>query len=138
MKRYREATSAEDARARFVVVEDDGSVRELSEAECEFLARPFEPSDGGRPYVKSRYGSRTPDNRLGGFLERNDLPRRRYGIAFGAFLIVLAIMILALMEPSSRIGSIIAAVVLGALGVDQLISSLRGSASLLERVGPLP
>lgn len=70
MTKGREAASAEDARARFVYVDDDGTVRELTPAECRYLATPFEPSDSGRPYIKERFGARTPDKRLGGFLER--------------------------------------------------------------------
>ena len=72
-QKYAEARDAEDARRRYVWVEDDGSVRELTPEECAFLSRPFYPADGGRPYVKSRLGDRTPDGRLRGFLERSQL-----------------------------------------------------------------
>ena len=75
-KAYREATSAADARSRFVWVDNKGAVRELTETECEYLATPFRPFDGGRPYVKPDYNSRTPDNRLQGFLERRHVPRK--------------------------------------------------------------
>ena len=74
--KYREATSQDDARAKFVYVEDDGSARELTVDECVFLSTEFEAFDGGRPYVKSSYRARTPDGRLRGFLERRKLPRR--------------------------------------------------------------
>jgi hypothetical protein len=76
LKKYREATSPADAQSRFVWVDNDGSIRELTPSECEFLATPFRAFDGGRPYVKSSYDARTPDNRLQGFLERKEIPRR--------------------------------------------------------------
>ena len=60
--------------ARYVWVEDDGSARELTRDEAEYIGTEFVPSDGGRPYIKSRYGSRTPDGRLSGFLARSALP----------------------------------------------------------------
>ena len=72
---FQEARDPEDARERFVWVDDDGSVRELSVEECAFLATPFEGFDGGRPYVKQRYRSLTPDKRMRGFLELRQLPR---------------------------------------------------------------
>lgn len=75
-KQYREARSAAEARERFVWIDDAGTARELSPEECEYLARPFDPTDGGRPYVKERYDTRTPDNRLLGYLERRNLPWR--------------------------------------------------------------
>lgn len=73
--RLQAARDAADARARFVWVDDDGSARELTADECRYLATPFEGADGGRPYIKSRYKARTPDGRLGGYLERRMLPR---------------------------------------------------------------
>ena len=74
--KYKEATTQDDAHAKFVYVEDDGSARELTVDECIFLSTEFEAFDSGRPYVKSRYRARTPDGRLCGFLERRKLPRR--------------------------------------------------------------
>lgn len=60
--------------ARYVWVDDDGSARELTRDEAEYLGTKFLPGDGARPYVKSRYDARTPDGRLSGFLERSALP----------------------------------------------------------------
>lgn len=60
----------------FIYVEDDGSARELSEEEKEYLNTRFEPTDGGRPYIKHRYESRAPDRRLSGYLPRRQLPKR--------------------------------------------------------------
>jgi len=71
-----EARDPDDARARFVYIEDDGSARELTPHECAYLAMPFDPPDGNRPYIKERYRSLTPDRRMRGFLERKRLPGR--------------------------------------------------------------
>ena len=71
---FSEAKDVADALARFVYVEDDGSAHELTPGDAEYLATPFHPNDGNRPYVKWRYRSRTPDGRLRGFLERRKLP----------------------------------------------------------------
>lgn len=60
----------------YVYVEDDGSARELDEKERQYLRTPFNPTDGARPYVKSRYGERTPDGKLHGYLHRSQLPWR--------------------------------------------------------------
>jgi len=65
-----------DGRFPYVYVNDDGSARELTAEEQQYLRTEFHPADGGRPYVKSRYGSRTPDGRLSGFLPRRRLPSR--------------------------------------------------------------
>jgi hypothetical protein len=61
--------------ADFVFIEDDGTVRELTQQERKFLGTAFHPADSGRPYIKSRYGSRTPDGRISGFLPRGLRPR---------------------------------------------------------------
>src|SRR4029077_10971884 len=42
-----------------VYVNEDGSVRELTEAEKKYVDAEFSPLDGARPYVKSRYTDRT-------------------------------------------------------------------------------
>jgi hypothetical protein len=68
------ASSTAEARDRFVFVEEDGSIRELTLEEAEHLATPFHPADGGRPYIKSRYKSRTPSGSVSGFLARQDVP----------------------------------------------------------------
>ncbi|NUO61945.1 MAG: hypothetical protein HOQ11_07000 [Gemmatimonadaceae bacterium] len=92
--KYSAARDAEDARRRYVWVEDDGDVRELTPEECEYLATPFEFPDSGRPYIKERLGSRTPDGRLRGFLERSELRRGqilRWGLVLLALLMVALI-----------------------------------------------
>src|SRR4051812_1316438 len=58
----------------YVYVEDDGSTRELDDEERDYLATPFHPNDGARPYVKRRYKALTPDGRIGGFLPRGEVP----------------------------------------------------------------
>ena len=81
------ARDPDDARERFVWVDDDGGARELTPDECRYLATPFDGFDGARPYIKERYRSLTPDRRMRGFLERHHLPRelrhrvRRGGVA---------------------------------------------------------
>lgn len=60
----------------YVYVEDDGTVRELYEDEIEYLEEEFHPTDGARPYVKSRYSSLAPDNKMSGFIYRNRVPKK--------------------------------------------------------------
>ncbi|MBV8977821.1 MAG: hypothetical protein JO261_07400 [Alphaproteobacteria bacterium] len=60
----------------FVSVEDDGSVRELTQEEKDYLNTHFLPGDGNRPYIKDRYNQRTPDGKIGGFFLRRRVPRR--------------------------------------------------------------
>ncbi len=59
---------------RYVHVEVDGSVRELSKDEQGYLLENFDPSDSARPYIKQNYWQRTPDNKIHGFLERSRVP----------------------------------------------------------------
>jgi hypothetical protein len=70
----RVAQTPDEARSTFVFVAEDGSVREVTAAEADFLATAFDAADGARPYVKRHYDSRTPDGRLLGFLSRAELP----------------------------------------------------------------
>jgi hypothetical protein len=61
---------------RYVYVNRDGSARELTSDEQEYLNEEFSGGDGARPYLKFRYESLTPDGRISGFLERRQLPAR--------------------------------------------------------------
>jgi hypothetical protein len=70
----RVAQTPAEARSNFVMIADDGSARALTPDEAQYLATPFDAGDGGRPYVKLHYDSRTPDGRLLGFLRRSELP----------------------------------------------------------------
>lgn len=58
----------------YVSVELDGSVRELYEDEKEYLNTKFDPGDGARPYIKSRYSDLTPDGKIQGFMRRRRVP----------------------------------------------------------------
>ena len=70
---FRIADTADKAAQDYVFVEEDGSSRELTPDEAEYLATAFHPADGGRPYVKNSYKSRTPGGSIAGFLRRADL-----------------------------------------------------------------
>jgi hypothetical protein len=59
----------------FVYVEDSGAYRELSIEDKQYLEEKFDPTDSNRPYVKSRYNSKTPDGKMSGFLRRTKLPK---------------------------------------------------------------
>jgi len=61
---------------RYIYVNPDGSARELTADEQEYLSTEFSGGDGARPYIKFRYESLTPDGRIIGFLERRQLPAR--------------------------------------------------------------
>ena len=58
--------------------------------------------------------------------------------ALGIVLVVIAIVVLVWASASTLLGSIVAAVVLAALGIDACVSAWRARPSLLERIGPLP
>ncbi|CAN5712806.1 hypothetical protein BH23GEM8_BH23GEM8_01580 [soil metagenome] len=60
---------------------------------------------------------------------------------FGVFLLVLAILTILTIVTSSgatRSGALLVAFVLGALGLDAVISAARDRRSLVSRIGPLP
>ena len=59
----------------YVYVNDDGIVRELFSDEIEYLKEEFHPSDGGRPYIKYRYKSLTPNKSISGFIKRKRVPK---------------------------------------------------------------
>lgn len=58
----------------YVYVENNGLVRELDEAEIEYLKEEFHPNDGNRPYIKYNYSDKTPVGDLNGFIARRRLP----------------------------------------------------------------
>lgn len=60
----------------FLYVNQDGSVRELSRDEREYLAQDFSPGDGGRPYIKMFFESRDGWGSISGFLPRKAVPRQ--------------------------------------------------------------
>jgi hypothetical protein len=55
-------------------INEDGSARELTEAERTYVDTDYSPFDGARPYVKSAYAQRDGWGRLRGYLLRNELP----------------------------------------------------------------
>jgi hypothetical protein len=57
-----------------VYVNEDGSVRELTDAEKTYVATQFSPLDGARPNIKSRYSDRTAWG-LQGYLPRAEVPQ---------------------------------------------------------------
>jgi hypothetical protein len=65
-------SSADD----FVYVNQDGSVRELSRDEREYLSQDFHPGDSGRPYLKSSYESHDGWGSVSGFVLRKRVPRK--------------------------------------------------------------
>lgn len=64
----------DDGGFEYVYIEDDGSAREVTEAERRRLTTDFEEGDSRRPYVKLRYESRDDQGRRRGFLRRRQLP----------------------------------------------------------------
>ena len=60
---------------RYIWVEHDGSAREVTEDEREYLETEFLPGDGARPYIKMRYEALDGWGNLSGFLQRRQLPK---------------------------------------------------------------
>ncbi|MEO8080595.1 MAG: hypothetical protein ABI641_08695 [Caldimonas sp.] len=58
--------------------------------------------------------------------------------AFGLLFVVIAIVIAATTYRSMLARGLVAALVIGALGIDALVSAARGTRSWLSRIGPLP
>ena len=58
-----------------VYVNQDGSVRELSSDEREYLSQGFHPTDGERPYIKWSHSSQDGWGSISGFLSRSKVPR---------------------------------------------------------------
>lgn len=60
----------------YVYVEKDGSVRELFEHEVAVLMVEYDPTDGGRPYIKDRYKpTAISSNEIQGFIPRRRVPK---------------------------------------------------------------
>lgn len=62
-----------NAGGALVYVNEDGSVRELTEAEKKYVDTEFSPLDGARPYIKTRYEDRTAWG-IQGYLPRIQVP----------------------------------------------------------------
>lgn len=65
-----------DSGFKFVYVNQDGSVRELSPGEQAYLSEQFSGGDSGRPYIKSSYKSSDGWGSQSGFIERRHVPSR--------------------------------------------------------------
>ncbi|HEY8993841.1 MAG TPA: hypothetical protein VIM71_04095 [Lacunisphaera sp.] len=59
---------------KFVYVNQDGSVREVSPGEQAYLSEKFSGGDSGRPYIKSAYESMDGWGSQSGFIERRRVP----------------------------------------------------------------
>jgi hypothetical protein len=58
--------------------------------------------------------------------------------AFGLLFLIVALLIVVTSDTATRFGALLAAIIVGGLGLDALISALRDKRSLLSRIGPLP
>ena len=58
--------------------------------------------------------------------------------AFGMFFIAVAVLIVLTSSESTRLASLLLAILIGGLGLDALVSAIRSKRSLLSRIGPLP
>lgn len=65
-------------------------------------------------------------------------PSPRVETAYGALLILVAIAIVVTADPAWNMGAIVAAVLVGGLGVEAVLAARQGRRSLLSRIGPLP
>ncbi|HEY2343135.1 MAG TPA: hypothetical protein VGH90_08915 [Chthoniobacteraceae bacterium] len=61
---------------KFVYVNQDGSVRELSPKERDYLSRKFAPTDGAQPYIKRTYASIDGWGSQSGFIKCRRVPPR--------------------------------------------------------------
>lgn len=59
-------------------------------------------------------------------------------LLFGLLLAAIAVAILIWSEPSTLAGSLVAALILGGLGIESIYSAKRRRRSLVARIGPLP
>jgi len=59
---------------RYVYVNNRGRVRDLCAEEREYLSQVFDPFDGARPYILSRYKKVDANEYAHGFIERRLLP----------------------------------------------------------------
>ena len=57
-----------------VYINEDGSARELTEADKRYVDTEFSPLDGARPYIKSHYSQRTALGEIRGYLPRSEVP----------------------------------------------------------------
>ncbi len=72
--RCRNLRSLDSGEFEYVRVNQDGSVRELSPKEKEYLNTEFSVGDGAAPYIKFSYKSRDGWGSISGFLPREKVP----------------------------------------------------------------
>ncbi len=60
---------------KYVHVNHDGTVSELDSIAQNYLTEEFDPNDGNRPYIKTRYDQLTPDGKISGFILRRRVPK---------------------------------------------------------------
>ena len=60
----------------YVYINQDGSAREVTESERDYLETDFVGGDSGRPYIKSSYGSKDGWGSISGFIQRRRVPAR--------------------------------------------------------------
>jgi hypothetical protein len=58
--------------------------------------------------------------------------------AFGLLFLTLGLLIVVTSETPTSPGPLLAAMLVGGLGLDALINAIRNKPSLLSRIGPLP
>ena len=74
----RAVVSPEEAKQQpypYVYVNANRPVRELHDAERQYLEQPFSPFDGGRPYIKHSFESLDGWASIAGFCRRSLIPR---------------------------------------------------------------
>lgn len=58
--------------------------------------------------------------------------------AFGILLVVVAVLVASNSHATHRVGALIVAVVLAALGIDAMVAAIRARRAWVSRIGPLP
>jgi hypothetical protein len=69
---------------------------------------------------------------------RKSRTHRAVTALFGLVFVAIAIAIVVSADRPLSFGPLVAALAVGALGVDACLAAVRGRKSLLERIGPLP
>jgi hypothetical protein len=70
----RKRAAMPNASRQLVYISNDGSARELTETEKQYVDSEFSPFDGARPYIKSHYSQRTAFGEIKGYLPRTEVP----------------------------------------------------------------
>ena len=70
--------------------------------------------------------------------KREGTRERVAAVLIGALFVGIAVVILASFMHDLSVGPVLAAIVIGGLGVEALLSAARNRRCLLSRIGPLP